>query len=299
MKKWLKIYFGFSAREKKGLLLLLLILMLLQFVPYLYEKIVPEAPLSAENEKLFVEYYKSMAGQAEVKTTGSPEKISLFVFDPNTLDAAGWVKLGLSEKQAVSVLNYRSKGGVFRQKEELKKMYTISPELYERLFPYIKIAVPRETEKEHPGFPARSGLVHRKGNLNVISLNDADSLELLQVIGIGPVFAGRILKYRERLGGFAQLEQLLEVFGMDSVRLEQLRPQMLVDTALIRKIAINKVPVTELRLHPYIGYKQAQVMAEYRKQHGNYINFASLSKVIVLSAVTLNKIAPYISFEYD
>lgn len=299
MKKWLKIYFGFSAREKKGLLLLLLILMLLQFVPYIYEKIVPEAPLSPENEKLFVEYYNSMAGQAEVKINGSPEKINLFVFDPNTLDAAGWVKLGLSEKQAVSVLNYRSKGGIFRQKEELKKMYTISPELYERLFPYIKIAVRRETERDHLDFPVRSGLPNRKENLNVVSLNDADSLELLQLKGIGPVFAGRILKYRERLGGFAQLEQLLEVFGMDSVRMEQLRPQMVVDTALIRKIAINKLPVTELRLHPYIGYKQAQVIAEYRKQHGNYINFASLSKVIVLSAVTLNKIAPYISFEYD
>lgn len=299
MKKWLKIYFGFSAREKKGLLLLLLILMLLQFVPYFYEKIVPEAPLSPENEKLFVEYYKSMADPAEVKITGSSEKINLFAFDPNTLDAAGWVKLGLSEKQAASVLNYRAKGGVFREKEGLKKMYTISAELYERLSPYIKIAVSRENGKVRPDFPVRSELPYRKDDLNVISLNDADSLGLLQVKGIGPVFASRILKYRERLGGFAQLEQLLEVFGMDSLRLEQLRPQMTVDTTLIRKIAINKVPPTELRSHPYIGYKQAQVIAEYRKLHGNYSNFASLSKVIVLSALTLNKIAPYISFEYD
>ncbi|KEQ28868.1 hypothetical protein N180_20790 [Pedobacter antarcticus 4BY] len=299
MRKWLKIYFGFNAREKKGILLLLLILMLLQFVPYIYEKIMPEAPLSPENEKLFVEYYKSMEDRVEVKITGSPEKKSLFVFDPNTLDEAGWMRLGLSKKQAMSVLNYRSKGGVFREKEELKKMYTISPGLYERLFPYIKIAVSRETEKELPKFPARPGLPYRKENLNVISLNDADSLGLLQVKGIGPVFAGRILKYRERLGGFVQLEQLLEVFGMDSLRLNQLSPQLAIDTGLIRKIAINKVSVIELRLHPYIGYKQAQVLAEYRKQHGNYINFASLSKVIVLSAVTLNKIAPYISFEYD
>jgi competence protein ComEA len=66
-------------------------------------------------------------------------KDSLFVFDPNTASLQEFQKLGLSEKQASTIKNYLNKGGSFKTKEDLKKIYGISADQYNQLEPYIFI----------------------------------------------------------------------------------------------------------------------------------------------------------------
>lgn len=294
----METWFGFSKKEIKGLILLLLLLSLLQLIPFFYEKIAPEQTLNPESEHVFAKFLRNIDSSGRKISTEAPALGQMFPFDPNTLDIAGWERLGLSSKQAGTIMKYRKKGGKFRHKEDLQKMYTISPELYSRLWPYIRIAIIPENKVSvpvfHSVFPAevKRPAVH-------IFLNEADSAELMLVRGIGPVFASRILKYRGRLGGFVRLEQLLEVYGMDTLKLEQLRPQLRLDTSRIKRIAVNRVTAEDLRLHPYLSYKQAYVLIAYRKQHGNYLNFASLSGVASIPVATLEKIAPYISFEHD
>ncbi|MFA5814343.1 MAG: helix-hairpin-helix domain-containing protein [Bacteroidales bacterium] len=102
----------------------------------------------------------------------------------------------------------------------------------------------------------------------IIEINSADSLALLDLPGIGPVFAKRIIKYRQMLGGFAYPEQLKEVYGMDSARLSGFIKQIRIDTSGIRKMDINKATFKELLAHPYLEYEQVKAIARFRDKKG-------------------------------
>lgn len=296
----MKIYFDFSASEIKGLLCLLCLLSLFQLIPYIYHQIVPDEPFSLESEVLFKEYEREKMKRNVITESKGYDRQLRFDFDPNTLSGAGWEKLGLSKKQAASILKYRENGGRFKRKEDLQKMYTIRPELYAQLLPHIRIAETQGREQSRKPYEGVPRAVKANPKLSLLfELNTADSADLIQLSGIGPVFASRIVRYRELLGGFNQMEQLLAVYGMDSLRLKQIWPQLSVNSQLLKKIPINTVTADELRRHPYIGYKLANVLIAYRNQHGNYLNFADLSKVAILNAVKLEMIAPYISYEHD
>lgn len=115
------------------------------------------------------------------------------------------------------------------------------------------------------------------------------------VRGIGPAFASRIIKYRNRLGGFHSKDQLREVYGLDSIKYEQIKDQLRV-SGTIRKININTSTFNELKTHPYLNYKQINAIIQYRKQHGNYTDIDDLHQVSILNPEFLRKIAPYLSF---
>jgi DNA uptake protein ComE-like DNA-binding protein len=97
-----------------------------------------------------------------------------------------------------------------------------------------------------------------------IEINSADSLALLELPGIGPSYAKRILKYRQMLGGYATVSQLLEVYGMDSARYSGFRSLIRVDTARVRKLNVNKATFKELLAHPYLEYEHVKAIARYR-----------------------------------
>jgi competence protein ComEA len=314
MRKWINSYFNFTKSEINGVLALFALIVLFTAVPRIYDWVFPDRPSTvemAEIEKLELQgKLKPMAtadsygksGAVYVKRKAIPRKIELSSFDPNTLDQAGWEKKGLSPKQAGAIINYVSKGGKFRKVEDLKKMYTISPEVYEMLKPFVQIGHQEAPVKER--IFAESNDVtknHFKSSVRekkVYELNNLDTNGMQAIYGIGPTFARRIFKYRERLGGFHHLEQLLEVYGIDSLKLEELKPQIRLNTALIKQININEVAFDELKQHPYLTFKQANAIIAYRKQHGNYSNFAALKKVAILPLETVDKLLPYISF-YD
>ena len=62
-----------------------------------------------------------------------------FLFDPNTLDGEGWIRLGVPEKAATNVIRYREKGGLFRKPEDIGKIYGMPDQLAAELQPYIQI----------------------------------------------------------------------------------------------------------------------------------------------------------------
>ena len=176
-------------------------------------------------------------------------------------------------------------------------MYTITEKMYERLSPYVRIEdkyagntkVPEKSFKNNVNSPVSSA---RK----IIEMNGTDSLALIEIKGIGPAFARRIIKYRERIGGFYKKEQLLEVFGLDSVKYEEIRNQVTVDDQKLKRINVNAARLGDFNGHPYIRYEQVNAIIEYRKQHGNYSNIADLNKVAILDPETVEPLAPYLTF---
>jgi competence protein ComEA len=294
MRKWLNTYFDFSKSEFNGLLILFGLIIIIALLPLTFPWFSgEERGVQVQMERSKLEWMERVHAVAKARVSKSRKRkpdAEPFVFDPNHLDVQGWQKLGLSLKQAQSVLNYVNKGGKFFKKEDVKKMYTINPDLYARLEPFIKIKEAAEAEHK-PSY-----VKHPQKSLQIFDINTADTTELQEIRGVGPAFARRIARYRDRLGGFYKLGQLLEVYGFDSLKFEEIKGQVKLGNSVLRQININTAEFEDLKNHPYLKYKQANAIIQYRKQHGNYTSFADLKKVAILPAEMVDNIAPYLSF---
>jgi DNA uptake protein ComE-like DNA-binding protein len=130
-----------------------------------------------------------------------------------------------------------------------------------------------------------------------LPFSQTDSVVLQIVPGIGALTAGRIIKLRENLGGFIQIAQLNEVYGLKPEVIPLIWDYFDFDAAPIRKLSINRATVEELSSHPYISYQEAKVIVAYRLQHGGYQAAADLLGIKIFKSDWVEKIAPYLSFE--
>jgi len=267
------------------MVVMLIVIALIIAAPYIGHYSHREPVMDLKDFNKAVAQLKGTSGNAgdeySADDTKNPNPI-LFKFNPNNLPADQWAKLGLSGKQISVLKNYEAKGGRFYTKTDLQKIYSITPEDYKRLEPYINL-------------PEQS--VSKKTD-EIVEVNSADSAKLTQIKGIGAGFASRIIKYRTQLGGFVKKEQLMEIYGIDTAKYHELAPHISINDAHIHKIHINAVTVDELRPFPYLNFKQMNAMVEYRKQHGDYHSMEDLRQIVILDAEILRKIAPYLTFKW-
>lgn len=225
-------------------------------------------------------------------------KGELFYFDPNTLSAAGWKKLGIRDKTISTILNYLSKGGKFRKPEDVSRIYGLFPNEFERVAPYIKI--------ENQG--VTSYINENKQNDNTtpktytsrystVDINTADTTALIALPGIGSKLSARIIAFRDKLGGFYSINQVGETFGLPDSTFQKIKQYLKFETALLRKININTATIEELKAHPYIRYSLANPIVAYRNQHGNFASIEDIKKVMVITDEIFNKISPYLSVQ--
>jgi competence protein ComEA len=304
VKQFLRDYFSFNKRERNGILVLLFILGGL--IVWITAMKGPEEgsetfteqywPAPKISEPLYpaVSHKEKTRPEAEDKTV----KPLFYYFDPNTLRLEDWQKLGLSARQAKVILNYVNKGGKFRKKEDLKKIYGLSQEQVKLLQPWVRITVDSVFKKqdlamEKPGETKKQSLKLETGVR--LELNGADSLSLLRLPCIGPAFAKRILAYRKRLGGFVNAAQLKEIYGLDAERFACLQDHVELDASLIEPILINRISEEELRKHPYFRWSLARSLCAFRKQHGPFMQTEELRKLELMDSSTYQKIVPYIS----
>jgi DNA uptake protein ComE-like DNA-binding protein len=236
--------------------------------------------------------------------------ITPFDFNPNGLSMQQWVRLGLSEKQAASIHRFEEQGGRFRTKADLARMRVVDPDLFALWEPYIKLpdSLPRRewqrrewdhgTKQETTTKP--SWTAHRnQPERTLVELNTADSTALVAVRGIGPSFARSILRYRDRLGGYASLDQLSEVPILrnkpDAV--DRLKSLLSVDPGLLHLIPLNTCTAEDLGPHPYIGWKVAKALVAYRHQHGPFKALPEIKGCALVTDSILVRITPYLTLE--
>lgn len=292
MKNFLKAISAYSRAERNGILVLLILILLIYLSRYLIPYLLEERPVDFSRFKQqFALLEQRQAENADEKNSwkrNTPEKtVKLFPFDPNTLIDTAWAQLGFSRKQIASIRKYQTKGGRFYKKEDLKKMYCISATKYQLLEPYISIV---SINKEIAPITKKA---YSKPIL--IAINRADSLQLIQIKGIGPILTLRILKFRAKLGGFSNVEQLKEVYGIDSTKFANLQPVISIKVEDIQQLSINQAAFEQLKIHPYIGYKLAKAIVNYREQHGNYQSIDELKKIVLITAENFKKLKPYLT----
>lgn len=217
--------------------------------------------------------------------------ISFFEFDPNTATEEDLKALGFSAGLTKRLLNYRNKGGKFRIKSDLKKLYGMDSVFYLNLTPFIKLP-------EKITYPENEVSTTRKNEIILFDLNSADTTLLQSIYGIGPILSKRIVKYRESLGGFVSKDQLNEIYGLDSVVVNRIiKRSFLLDEFEPRKFNINTAEENELATHPYLSRKMAKAIVTYRFQHGKFQTVDDLQKIQVLEKKVFDRIYPYLTVE--
>ncbi len=302
----IKDYFSFTKSEKRGVIVLLVVLLLIlfsfPFVDYLKQQNTPDF---TAYENAILAFEKELNEQENKQKQGYQQKdkqalaITLFDFNPNTISDDEWKQLGFRDWQIKIINNYKAKGGNWRTKADVKKIYGISDKHYELLFPYILL--PETIEKtnnqyEKPSKKSFENKFEKKDYSQKIDINTADSAMLTNIKGIGPAYSSRIIKYRDLLGGFIAKEQLKEVWGLTEETYQMALPQIVVSDK-IQKININKATADALKQHPYINWKIANAIEKYRKANGNYKSLADLNKLHLLDKATIEKISPYLTVE--
>ena len=166
-------------------------------------------------------------------------RVESFQFNPNKVSVEDLQRLGFSEKQALAIDSYRQKGGRFRRKEDFAKSYVVADSVYDRLEPYI--VIPK------------------------LDINKADSTALLELPGIGPYFAGKIVSYRGSLRGYSAPEQLMEIYHFDREKFDGLKD--LITCSEPEPYPIWTLSEDELSKHPHISRQEAHSIVIYREHH--------------------------------
>lgn len=130
-----------------------------------------------------------------------------------------------------------------------------------------------------------------------VELNQADSLTLQKVPGIGPVFSRRIIKYRDLLGGFYTVHQLAEVYGIDADKYAALEPWFIVDTTFIRPLAVNQADYRTLIRHPYLNKQQTRILLRLVEQKGRLQGWEELRLLEEFPPGEIERLRYYLSFE--
>jgi competence protein ComEA len=302
MKQFFKDYLTFSKKERIAVFLLLLCIVFIVVLPQFFSvkksSSKPNEELVALMKKINDKQPDSSELAEENKNTFSKKYLDspnlhfeLFMFDPNSLNADGWKKLGLRDKTIQTIMHYRDKGGRFKKPEDIAKIWGLHKEEAERLIPYINIQNDEGNEKLK-----YQNTSIKKPNLN-IDVNLATAQDFAQLPGMDRSLCYRIIHFREKLGGFISVLQVKETYGLHDSLFTSIYPYLHFQSNTTHKLNINTAGETELNNHPYIKKDVARAIVLYRTQHGAYNQVQDIKKVVIVTEETFSKISPYLTTE--
>ncbi|MBX7202836.1 MAG: helix-hairpin-helix domain-containing protein [Bacteroidia bacterium] len=299
MKRLLHQFLDIPATERRGILALVFAIMLVHTIRIVYPKLLSDNyPLTEAEALQFAEWIAQHDTSLGIvinplKSTKSATLLSPFKFNPNTLPHDDWLRLGFSEREAGSVAKYIQKGGQFKVRSDLQKLFFIDSVEYTTLYQWIDLPENQQAFRKNQ---VRS-TVMKKARPVPIELNSADTTTLQTLRGIGPYWARRIVRHRDRLGGFYRKEQLLEMKGFGDSLYQIIAPQLTLDTTLLRFIVINSAPDEEILNHPYGWYGVGKSIVNYRAKHKPLKDADDLRKIIAIKPEQLERFLPYLKFE--
>lgn len=209
-----------------------------------------------------------------------------FPFNPNTITEEEWLQMGLTDRQVRSIMNYKAKGGRFYSKSDVEKLYAISEEEYAQLEPFIVLPevargnTAKSTAKKQESQAFDDKPKPEKKAIPVVDLNTVDSTTLVELPRMGGYMASRIIAFRDKMGGFVEVEQLLDVKGLDSTRFAAMRPYLLIGDTEMRRIDVNRADFKTLVGHPYLSYEQVKRIFRQRETRGMIKNWAQLEALL-------------------
>lgn len=318
-KRWLDDYFYFTKRERNAVLVLVFLIMALAVLPLLLPRRTnqPDSVAMAQFEKEIAQlkpvlkdsshsspYNKTFPPAYPPSAYANTPASSVFYFDPNTLSAEGWRKLGLGEKTIRTIRHYLEKGGKFRKPEDIGKIYGLRQGEAERLLPYVRLpSIPRAAAQQPDKKP-----VYERFYTNttppkppyadlLIDVNRTDTTTLQLLPGIGSRLAARIINFREKLGGFYTIEQVAETYGLPDSTFQKIKSHLQAPSPGLVTLNINTATADQLKQHPYIRWNGANAIVQYRQQRGNFKAKEDLLQIGAIPPEQAGKLLFYVRVE--
>lgn len=304
MKEFLKSLFGASSKEITGFSALIIVLIISLIVPRIINRLTAKDDSHwDEDERMLDSLVVLLETDKNSRQIKSKVAGKANYFNPNEASNLELKSLGFSEKIAQRIINYREKGGTFKIKDDLYKIYAIDSSLVKELYDFIVLpaALPSAEIREKP---LKTTIDRPKPVIKVspvelpdFDINTADTAILQTIKGIGSVLSRRIVDFRENLGGFIENEQLYQIYNLDSVVALSLITKMYIDDNFIpAKLFINRASEEELAGHPYLSWQQARLIIAYRSQHGDYHSGQDLVKVYAVDENDVSRIVSYLDW---
>ena len=284
---FLKFYFGFTKRESRGFLFIMPSLILLYFIPIIYQRCINH--VNEEDYRKYVTeaetYFATISSGSSGNILTSDTALVIPKFNPNIVDKDFLISIGVDPRTASNWVKYSSSGATFKDRKDLSKIYGLEDSVLFRIKDYMVFdTVPGKKVYKKPTSPG----------LKKIPFAEADSITLQIVPGIGSGIAGRIIKFRENLGGLHSRNQLLDVYGVEEELMNRVFEYFTFEPGTPKQIDINSLSIADLAKHPYITYAQAKVIVAYRDQHGPFQKAGDLLKIKIFSQEWLDKLEPYL-----
>ncbi len=317
-KQFILKYLTFTRKERTGIFIVLVLIITCLSFPFLYPYFIhsksyehPEFDkeisqlkiqqadadsMSAKkyyrksfDENNYANYYEPSEKNYYTKSKGE-----VFYFDPNSASVSDWKRLGVKEKTAETIQKYLSKGGHFYKPEDISKIWGLHKDDIERLLPYVRIESMKKeyTKNEYSNFKSNDAY---KPSPKIIDINTADTSALIALPGIGSKLAQRIIAFRDKLGGFYDVDQVKETYGLPDSTFQKIRSRLILTNDAVKKININTATIDEMKLHPYIRYNLGNAFIQYRMQHGNYSSVSDIKKIMIITDDIFNKVSPYLT----
>ena len=275
-------YFIFSEKERKGIIVLGVILTLsivfTLLVPHKNDSVGRASPLMIP-------------------------KLHLFTFDPNTIDSANAILLGIPVKQVNTLIHYREKGGRFYKKEDILKLYGLDPVIAHQLIPFIELKSTENLSKwgryttndKGNNYKSNYDDAHKYKTNNykennygpwlkmkkaaiswTIDVNEADANEWHNKTKLPMNIVHQIINYKNHLGGFTHPLQLKKVYGLADTTFQNLRPHLLVQKNFKPLLNSSTMNFAQWKSLGIFEDQQIFEILKMRKQQGGQVSWREL-----------------------
>ncbi|MBL0026066.1 MAG: helix-hairpin-helix domain-containing protein [Saprospiraceae bacterium] len=302
-----KEFFSFTKQERRGIIGFIIICTSVTLMVKIWPFKKANPPEILKNYKVGIDSVETSSEMNDndsflylfVKSDRSQTQAmkQKFSFDPNVIGIDSLYLLGFNKYGAKSLINYRTKGGTIYNSEKFKSIFGIDTIIVNELEGLIKYPPKPKFDYSDNDQNIRQGKSEIEKPLLIVELNSADSMELVNINGIGPITASMILKMRNRTGGFIDIRQLIEFKLIRDSMFQIIQPQITINPGLIKKINLNTAEYSTFVKHPYFSSETANSILKYRKQHGSFTDPRQISRIISLKEETGIKILPYLSIE--
>ncbi len=261
-----KAYFIFTKKELKGVFVLGSILFVSVVLGYFFPS------------------------QKMVQNTSTSFKQNLFYFDPNSIDSAHALLLGMGPRQVATLMHYRNKGGRFYKKQDLFKLYGLSKDIIEKLLPYVVINTQTRpnTFNQHYRYKIKIDTKNRAftyDNTNnwKLDINTASEKQWIQLAKFNSSIAGNIIRYRNYLGGFTNLNQLKKVYGLTENEFFRIVPHLKIENINSVMPNANSMNFMKWKSLGLFSDREIFVILKTRKENGGRIGWRQLVHLLDLT----------------
>lgn len=295
MKKF-KSHFKFSKQERSGIFFLLLIIVFSQAGIIIYR--------SSQRQVSENSFELNVATQAKIDSLKQEalkkDSNKVFPFNPNYITDYKGYTLGLSIEEIDRLHAYRAQNLFVNSANEFQKITKVSDSLLHIISPYFKfpewVTAQKITERRFDKPKTKNELASDKESIQAIDLNKTTADELKTINGIGDKLSQRIIKFRNRLGGFLVDEQLYDVYGLEpEVVKRTLSRFKVLSKPKVEKININIASIEEISSLIYLRYELGVKIIEFREVNGSFTSLDELTKIHDFPVDKIQRIKLYLT----